>query len=78
MMKIIAAGIILLLILRNVYSVIVGMRDGVMKRQITAPGVVSERNYEGHAALRYGWFSIIGGLALTLLGLWALWTLVND
>jgi hypothetical protein len=78
MMKIIAAGIILLLILRNVYGVIVGVREGVMKRQITAPGVVSDRTYRDDAALRYGWFSILGGLALTLLGLWALWTLMND
>jgi len=78
MLRIIAAALIGLIIVRGLYAVVVGIRDGLIGRRIAAPGVRAERAYEDDAALRYGWFSIFGGLALALLGVWALWRVMTD
>ena len=78
MLRIIAAALIGLIIVRGTYAVVIGIRDGLIGRRIAAPGARANRVYEDQAALRYGWFSIFGGLSLALLGLWALWRIVTD
>jgi hypothetical protein len=76
--NILGLAIIGAIILRSVYAVVVGVRDGLGRKYIVGGGLLSNRVREGDAAIRYGWFCIIGGSLFALLGVWTLWRVLTQ